>query len=391
MAGYPVYNSFRANTKEGSGYDPYEDMQEVYNPTLPTVIGDPTATGDGRYYGDGTPGSSNSNSGSSYNLPSFDDIVGSLTKQFGQGLTNPQLIPGLASAYQYYQNADKYGDMGSQLSKDANPFGDRSQYVQGLSNLYKDPSSIENSAAYQFRLMQGLNTLGPKLAAKGGGYGNAAGDMMDYAQGLASTEYDKEWQRLYEAAGGKFDPANAGKLQLDAARLESDAKNAALGQMMAPFAPQPTTTINNNSSTNGGGSGNNGGGSGYNNGATGKYQFPPAGQLGATGTWAANGMYKLFDGTLIDVTKLSDAARNGDQTAIEWLTKISGGATVDEQIRNLGVNWNGGDTGDPYNPGVIEQPYNPDEGMYPTLPDQDYSGGALQDQLESWWGYEGME
>jgi hypothetical protein len=254
MAGYPVYNSFRANTKEGSGYDPYEDMQEVYNPTLPTVIGDPTATGDGRYYGDGTPGSSNSNSGSSYNLPSFDDIVGSLTKQFGQGLTNPQLIPGLASAYQYYQNADKYGDMGSQLSKDANPFGDRSKYVQGLSDLYTDPSSIENSAAYKFRMSEGLNTLGPQLAAKGGGYGNATGSMMKYASDLASQEYDKEWQRRYEAAGGKFDPANAGRLQLDAARLESDAKNAALGQMMAPFAPQPTTTINNNGGGTSGGS-----------------------------------------------------------------------------------------------------------------------------------------
>jgi hypothetical protein len=41
---------------------------------------------------------------------------------------------------------------------------------------------------------------------------------------------------------------------LDAARLESDAKNAALGQMMAPFAPQPTTTINNNGGGTSGGS-----------------------------------------------------------------------------------------------------------------------------------------
>ena len=257
MAGYPVYN-FRNGTKELGG-DPDVDGG-TYQPTIP--YDDRVYAGGSQYFDESTGRYNTSdgqppnpqNTGGEFRLPSFEQIGTAIGNQFGQGLTNPQLIPGLASAYQYYQNADKYGDMGSQLSKDANPFGDRSQYVQGLSNLYKDPSSIENSAAYQFRLMQGLNTLGPRLAAKGGGYGNAAGDMIDYASGLASTEYDKEWQRLYEAAGGKFDPANAAKLQLEAARLESDAKNAALGQMMAPFAPQPTTTINNNGGGTTGGS-----------------------------------------------------------------------------------------------------------------------------------------
>lgn len=177
----------------------------------------------------------------------WDNILTNVGQGLSNATTNPQLAPALASAYHFYNQADKYGDMGTELAQTANPFGDRSQYVQGLSDLYKDPSSIENSAAYKFRLSQGLNTLGPQQAAKGGGYGNAQASMIKYAQDMASQEYDKEWQRLYEAGGGKFDPANAAKLRLDAAGLEANSKGAALDALFTPFKPGNNTTINNGS------------------------------------------------------------------------------------------------------------------------------------------------
>jgi hypothetical protein len=90
---------------------------------------------------------------------------------------------------------------------------------------------------------------------------------------------------------------------------------------------------------------------------------------------------------VIDVAKLSEAARGGDQSAIEWLTKISGGKTVDEQIRNLGVGYEGGDTGDPYNPyvpPVEESPIEvgPDPAPYPIEMPDDY----LYEGLNTWYG-----
>jgi hypothetical protein len=277
--------------------------------------------------------------------------------------------------------------MGKSFREEGNPFGQyRPAYGQRLEELYNDPSSLENSAAYKARMSASMNALGPQLAAKGGGFGNITGQMMQNAQDIASQEYDKEWQRRYDAAGGKFGPDASIRGQLDAARLEAEAKNAALDQLFTPFGRKPDT---------GNGSGTGGGGTigmppgGFNGGATGKYQFPPAGQIGATGTWNDKGQFTLKDGTVIDVTKLSDAARAGDETAKQWLYKISGGSSVDDSLQKLGVGFDGGATGDPYNPdpgdggGSYGDPTYPNPYPYeeqPVMPD-DY----LYEGLNTWY------
>ena len=325
----------------------------------------------------------------------WEDILKNAGNNIVTGVTNaasnPQLIPALASAYHFYNQADKYGNMGNQLGKDANPFGDRQMYRQGLDNLYANPDSIANTAAYKFKRDQGLGILGPQLAAKGGGFGNTERALIDYASGLASTEYDKEWQRLYEAAGGKFDPANAGKLRLDAAGLEANAKGAALDALFTPFKPGSNTTINNTGP--GGGIGNPG--------SLGKSIWDETtGNLGATGKWISDGAnmgkYMLKDGTVIDVTKLSEAARAGDQEAIQWLTRISGGATVDEQIRNLGT-YDGGLTGDPYNPDggaglTPADPYYTGPGYETPIsaPDPSYWENVVIPTADSWYDWGGQ-
>ena len=66
-----------------------------------------------------------------------------------------------------------------------------------LTSLMNDPSSIQNSAAYQWRLGQGMQGLDRSAAARGGLFGGGhQADLMAYGQGMASQEYDSQWNRL---------------------------------------------------------------------------------------------------------------------------------------------------------------------------------------------------
>jgi hypothetical protein len=69
-----------------------------------------------------------------------------------------------------------------------------------------DPSQITNNPAYNFRMEQGLEALDRRYAARGGiGGGGRLAGITDYAQGLASTEYENEYRRQYGEYGDKFD------------------------------------------------------------------------------------------------------------------------------------------------------------------------------------------
>lgn len=62
-----------------------------------------------------------------------------------------------------------------------------------------DPSQIVNSPAYQFRLQQGEESLGRAAAARGTDMsGGFLKDLATFSQGLASTEYDKDWNRAFD-------------------------------------------------------------------------------------------------------------------------------------------------------------------------------------------------
>ena len=72
-------------------------------------------------------------------------------------------------------------------------------------NFQFDPSQIENNPAYNFRMNQGIEALNRSFASRGGlGSGNRMTGIMDYAQGLASTEYDNEYRRQYGEFGDNF-------------------------------------------------------------------------------------------------------------------------------------------------------------------------------------------
>ena len=79
--------------------------------------------------------------------------------------------------------------------------------VQGpdYSNLQSLAGNIENNPAYQFRMQQGMENAGRQASAKGMlQSGNYLKDLTDYAQGLASTEYDREYQREFGLANQQF-------------------------------------------------------------------------------------------------------------------------------------------------------------------------------------------
>ena len=106
----------------------------------------------------------------------------------------------------------------SMLSGASNPF--RHQ----LEKLTVDSNSISDSESYKFRLSQGQQALQRSAAAKGMlGSGNTLAALMEYGQGMASTEYGNEFDRLTKASQGE-DQFNLGKANI--ANQESQIKNS---------------------------------------------------------------------------------------------------------------------------------------------------------------------
>lgn len=72
-------------------------------------------------------------------------------------------------------------------------------------NLQSLSQNIENNPSYQFRMDQGMENVGRQASAKGMlNSGNYLKDLTDYAQGLASTEYDAEYGRQFGLINQQF-------------------------------------------------------------------------------------------------------------------------------------------------------------------------------------------
>lgn len=66
-----------------------------------------------------------------------------------------------------------------------------------LNALLTDPNSIQNTAAYKFRVNQGLDMLNRQLGARGLlNSGNRLAETTKYGQDMASQEYDSQFGRL---------------------------------------------------------------------------------------------------------------------------------------------------------------------------------------------------
>jgi len=91
------------------------------------------------------------------------------------------------------------------------------------------PDQIESNPSYQFRLQQGLKALDRANAARGfRGSGNRLIDLVNYAQGLASTEYENEFRRQLAADAENY-ARGAREYEYDYGR-EQDLYRRALGE-----------------------------------------------------------------------------------------------------------------------------------------------------------------
>jgi hypothetical protein len=259
----------------------------------------------------------------------WEDLLSGIGNNVVNGVTNavsnPMLIPAAGTAIQSWNNADKYDTLAKDIKTEANPFGQyRQGYAQQLQSLYNDPNQIMNDPGYRFRLSQGMGVKSGQLGAQHAGWGNEFADMQNYAQGLASTEFDTAAKRLAGLAGANIGPEASVQGQIGLTNAAVNQRGTALQALGSLFGEKPGTTINN-------GTGN-----------------------GGNGSWMPNGNYKLPNGDEVDVAKLSAAARLGNPDAIAMLTRISGGATTDQNITDLTTgdirDGTGTESGDPYNP-----------------------------------------
>ena len=120
----------------------------------------------------------------------------------GGGLGNVDLAGGYNQANTQMQDFLKQ-PMPQYQGPGANRFETGLSGAEGrLSSLLDDPSSIQQTAAYKFRLGQGEQALQRQQAARGmAGSGNRLMELSKYGQDMASQEYDNQASRLQNLLG----------------------------------------------------------------------------------------------------------------------------------------------------------------------------------------------
>lgn len=197
-----------------------------------------------------------------FNLPDIYNAVGGFLQgdqsQGGlPGYANASVAPALATAAKQYSDAGQYEKLGQQAANMANPFGDRSLYVNKLRDLYTNPNAFMSDPSYQWRLNQGMGNLNRMLNAQGyQGSGKANIDLLNYAQNAASQEWDKEVQRLAMLGGAQFNPADAAKYLMQGGELKLNSQNNALASLFYPYMMQNAARNLQPNGQGGGGGGN---------------------------------------------------------------------------------------------------------------------------------------
>ena len=120
-------------------------------------------------------------------------------------------VAGLAAGAYQANRADKTA---KEAIKAGDPFGPyRAGYAEQLASLMRDPATYAaNDPGYKFNLEQGQQALERSQAAKGfTGSGNAAIELLQYAQGYATDYLTKQKEFLAGLAGSGIAPnPNAG-------------------------------------------------------------------------------------------------------------------------------------------------------------------------------------
>lgn len=110
----------------------------------------------------------------------------------------------------------------------ADPFStQRPQYQPQLQEMMQGKFS-PTDPSYDFRFNQGQKAMERTLAASGmGKSGNALTALMQYGQGMASSEYQNQYQRLAQLSGANFGTGAAGGIAQQQAAAQSGQAAAA--------------------------------------------------------------------------------------------------------------------------------------------------------------------
>ena len=120
-------------------------------------------------------------------------LLGKIGSVFGDLMGSGDIKAGAAAGR---EEALRYS---TQARADLAPFKDFGQgQIAGLQNLMADPSGVTKLPSYQFKLSEGLGAIERSKLAKGKFFsGETARDIVDYAEGLASTTYDNEFMKRF--------------------------------------------------------------------------------------------------------------------------------------------------------------------------------------------------
>lgn len=145
------------------------------------------------------------------------------------------LAPGLAQAYQQWQQSQNILNETQGYASQLNPYGAyRDASAQNLQNLENDPSSITATPGYQFSLSQGLGSVANRdNRSFGVGAGSTNPDLMNYASGLASTTYNNTIAQLQAQAGVNIGPQTEGSMLQTGVTQSVASQNAAMAAIGA--------------------------------------------------------------------------------------------------------------------------------------------------------------
>jgi len=155
----------------------------------------------------------------------------------GTGAT-AMAIPALATAYNQYQNADRYMNMVNGTRGVLDPFGtQRAQYATQLSNASADPAKyISSLPSYQAALQLGLGAVNEGSMSKTGGVPRS--DDIAFAGQLGAQTWNTEANRLAGLAGANISPSAMASLYGMGIQGSVNSRNAALQSMFYPFFAQ---------------------------------------------------------------------------------------------------------------------------------------------------------
>jgi hypothetical protein len=187
--------------------------------------------------GSGGPAGNGGADGQSWLTQIFGD--GSNGGLFGGNGMNAVSMAGLASALKMFNDSGQYQKTAEDASKMANPFGDRSYYVDRLKQSYMDPNSILNDPGHKALVARGLDAVDRSASSQGNqGNGGVMAELTKYAQDTDATYLSDERKNLANLAGAQFNPAESAKILMEGNNQKINSQNGALAALMAPFMAQ---------------------------------------------------------------------------------------------------------------------------------------------------------